>query len=87
MPAPLLAESDSCIVDQPASPLVADSPLPSPDVCAKIYERINAFLAEEPDSQRLKSLQKQTRISLDVISEALDRYRYASVMLDSAEEV
>ncbi|KAF2808323.1 adenine nucleotide alpha hydrolases-like protein [Mytilinidion resinicola] len=82
MPAPLLGESESCnAAPQPVSPLVADTPPPLPDVCAKIYNRINAFLEEETDSQRLQGLQKQTRISLDVISEALDRYSLSELSL------
>ena len=64
-------------VEVPASPLVHDTPLFFPDVCARIHGRIAAFLAEQPASDRMRSLQHQTRISLDVIAEALDKYRYA----------
>ncbi|KAF1994433.1 hypothetical protein P154DRAFT_527072 [Amniculicola lignicola CBS 123094] len=61
---------------RPTSPLVpaADSPLPLPQLCAKVHERIAAFLEQKDVSPRLKSLQAQTRLSLGVIAEALDRY-------------
>ena len=58
------------------SPLVTDTPLPFPQLCAKIHERINTFLEEKNASPRLKGVQEQTRISLQVIAKALDQYRY-----------
>jgi FAD synthetase len=63
-------------VEVPASPLVSNAPLPFPDLCARINDRIEAFLREEPASERLRSLQDQTRASLDVIGEALEDYKY-----------
>jgi FAD synthetase len=57
-------------------PLVSDTPLPFPELCAKIHDRIYAFLEDKDVSPRLKSLQEQTRTALGVISEALDKYRY-----------
>jgi FAD synthetase len=70
-------DSSAGDVEVPASPLVHDTPLSFPDVCARIHGRIAAFLAEQPASPRLESLQQQTRISLRVIEDALDKYRYA----------
>ena len=62
-------------VEVPASPLVADTPLSFPDLCARIHHRIAAFLDEKHESERLTSLQAQTCVSLDVLAEALDKYR------------
>lgn len=61
----------------PASPLVSDDiQLPFPELCARIHDRITAFLDEKHVSPRLQSVQEQTRVSLKVIAEALERYRY-----------
>ena len=57
------------------SPLVTDTPLPLPTLCARIYERIEAFLHADGLPTRLKAVQQQTRISLDVIAKALEDYR------------
>lgn len=62
-------------VEVPAEPLVADTPLSFPDLCARIHSRVQVFLDESHESDRLKSLQLQTRTSLDVILEALDKYK------------
>jgi len=69
-------DSSARDVEVPASPLVADTPLPFSDVCARIHDRITAFLEEKDVSERVKSVQRQTKISLDVLAEALDKYQY-----------
>ena len=72
-------DSSARDVEVPASPLVHENTPPSfPHLCARIHDRVQAFLDEQAASERLKSLQQQTRISLDVISEALDKYKYAA---------
>ncbi|KAI9884821.1 MAG: ATP-dependent RNA helicase dbp4 [Watsoniomyces obsoletus] len=44
-------------------------------LCADIYARISAFLQDDfPDNERLRDVQLQTRRSLKVIEEALNRY-------------
>src|SRR2546423_14500086 len=49
-------------------------------ICRNIHDRVTQFLqAELPDS-RLKKTQEQTRKSLQVIREALSRYRYVAVV-------
>ncbi|KAF1969670.1 adenine nucleotide alpha hydrolases-like protein [Bimuria novae-zelandiae CBS 107.79] len=68
-------------VDVPSSPLVAPAPQPFPELCARIHARVAAFLDEQHDSERLKSLQAQTRISLDIICEALEKYRLPELSL------
>jgi hypothetical protein len=60
----------------PASPLVSNTPLPFPQLCARIHDRIAAFLESKDESPRLKSVQEQTRTSLEIIEKALDEYRY-----------
>ena len=56
-------------------PLVTDIPRPFPEQCARIHDRIDAFLGAKDVSDRVKSVQEQTRTALDVIEKALDQYR------------
>jgi FAD synthetase len=56
-------------------PLVTDTPRPFPEQCARIHDRIDAFLGAKDVSDRVKSVQEQTRTALDVIEKALDQYR------------
>lgn len=83
MLAPLSGEISSNDVERTtaSSPFVPEAPLPFPELCARIHERISAFLAEKTESPRLKGVQEQTRISLDVIAEALDRYKLPELSL------
>ncbi|KAJ4301625.1 3'-phosphoadenosine 5'-phosphosulfate sulfotransferase [Kalmusia sp. IMI 367209] len=81
-------DSSARDVEVPASPLVPDAhdarhapPPPFPDLCARIHDRVAAFLDEEHASERLRSLQAQTRLSLEVISEALDKYQLSELSL------
>ena len=60
-------------------PLVTDTPRPFPEQCARIHERIDAFLADKDVSGRVKSVQEQTQHALDVIEKALDQYRCVTV--------
>lgn len=64
-----------------SEPLVADTPLPFPDQCAKIHDRIAAFLDKKHVSDRVKSVQQQTRIALGVIDEALGQYRWVAAAM------
>lgn len=56
-------------------PLVTDTPRPFPEQCARIHERVEAFLGAEDVSDRVKSVQEQTRSTLAIIEKALDQYR------------
>lgn len=48
-----------------------------PTLCQRLHARVNAFItAEAPAKGFLKTTQEQTRVSLRVIEEALDRYRF-----------
>lgn len=46
-------------------------------LCAKLHSQIEAFLDENVKSARLQAVQAQTRRSLQIIQEALDRYPYS----------
>lgn len=56
-------------------PLVTDTPRPFSEQCTRIHERIDVFLGAKDVSDRVKSVQEQTRAALDVIEKALDQYR------------
>jgi FAD synthetase len=58
-----------------SDPLVSDTPLPFHELCARIHDRIAAFLDAKDVPERVKSVQEQTRVALGVIEEALARYR------------
>lgn len=49
-----------------------------PALCAKVHARVDAFLNAEATTERLKAAQLQTRLSLRIIDEALERYRWAA---------
>lgn len=48
-----------------------------PLICTKVNERLEAFLASEPKTERLRGVQEQSRLSLRIIEEALEKYRLA----------
>jgi len=50
-----------------------------PELCAQVHARLEAFLASTPDTERLRRVQEQSRRSLKVIEEALQRYRFVFV--------
>lgn len=60
-------------------PLVNDTPQPFHSLCARIHNRIAAFLDAKDVSDRVKSVQGQTRVALGVIDEALERYRWVAI--------
>ena len=45
-------------------------------ICVELRNRIEAFLQEDVQTERLRKVQTQTRISLRAIEEALERYTY-----------
>jgi FAD synthetase len=47
-----------------------------PEVCERVHGKVEAFLDKEAKSERVKAVQEQTRRSLNVIEEALRKYRY-----------
>jgi len=44
-------------------------------LCSKVHARLAAFLNAEPSTERLRKVQEQTRLSLKICDEALDRFR------------
>lgn len=58
-----------------SDPLVSDTPLPFHDLCARIHDRISAFLDAKNVPERVRSVQEQTRVAVGVIDQALARYR------------
>ncbi|MCJ1451580.1 3'-phosphoadenosine 5'-phosphosulfate sulfotransferase [Mycoblastus sanguinarius] len=50
-------------------------------LCAQLHEQITAFLQEDVQTEMLKNVQAQTRHSLGIISEALERYPLPALSL------
>lgn len=48
---------------------------PLPELCAQIHEKVEAFLNAEPESERIRAVQKQSRATLGIIEGALSGYR------------
>jgi FAD synthetase len=61
-------------------PLLPSGEIVLPELCKRVNERITAFLAQDAETEALRSVQKHTRIALGVIEEALKKYRYVSLM-------
>ncbi|KOS17182.1 putative FAD synthase [Escovopsis weberi] len=59
----------------------ATRPRPLRDVCREMGDRVEAFLAEAPQSALLRSVQAQLRTSMAVVEEALDRYPLEQISL------
>ena len=55
----------------------AHAPGTLPAICDNLRHRVLHFLEEKTDDEVLRSVQSQTRISMRVIDEALQRYGYA----------
>ncbi|UPL02624.1 hypothetical protein LCI18_013558 [Fusarium solani-melongenae] len=51
------------------------------DKCIEIKDKVDAFLAEDPDTQILRDVQAQLRVSIGVVEEALERYRPEQISL------
>lgn len=45
-----------------------------PDICHTLRRKVNAFLDEQTEDPVLRNVQRQARVSMGVISEALQRY-------------
>ncbi|KAI4118318.1 MAG: hypothetical protein LQ345_001623 [Seirophora villosa] len=50
-------------------------------LCATLHAQITAFLSEDVPTERLRDVQRQTRLSLAIIQSALDRYPLAALSL------
>lgn len=56
--------------------ITQDPPQALPELCARVHQRVQAFLNAEPATERLRRVQHQSRLSLRILGEALERYRY-----------
>lgn len=45
-------------------------------LCSQLHDKISAFLASTPETELLRQVQHQTKISLQVVQEALQRYSF-----------
>lgn len=58
------------------TPTISQSNPPAlPVICAQVYERLETFLTSDPKTERIKEVQEQSRLSLRIIEEALEKYR------------
>lgn len=46
------------------------------NVCNALKERLEAFLAQEPETDLLRNVQARLRVSMDLTEESLRKYRY-----------
>ncbi|KAF4977925.1 hypothetical protein FZEAL_5630 [Fusarium zealandicum] len=51
------------------------------DKCLEVKDKVDAFLAEKPDSQALRDVQAQLRTSIEVVDEALEKYSPEQISL------
>ncbi|KAF8545451.1 hypothetical protein BDD12DRAFT_914954 [Trichophaea hybrida] len=58
------------------SPNILPLPPTLSAVCARIHKKVSDFLSTPPKSELVERVQKQTRISLDVVSRALATYSF-----------
>lgn len=70
---PLLANGHSD-TDFPQNHTVEGERTPLRALCTRLNAQITTFLHEDVKTEKLKATQAQTRISLQIIQEALDRY-------------
>lgn len=61
-------------INLPQDPIVYGDSTPLRALCTRLNAQIMTFLHEDVKTERLKATQAQTRISLQIIQEALDRY-------------
>ncbi|PNP53211.1 hypothetical protein THARTR1_06421 [Trichoderma harzianum] len=56
------------------------------EACVAMREKVDSFLAEELQTPLLRSAQEQVRISVRVVEEALERYRYISISYNGGKD-
>ncbi|KAK5994049.1 FAD synthase [Cladobotryum mycophilum] len=84
----VVATAASLLNGYPAKSHVAEddadrssSPRSLRDVCLEMRDKVDAFLAEEQETQLLRGVQEQLRISMGVVEEALAKYPYEQISL------
>ncbi|GKT97449.1 phosphoadenosine phosphosulfate reductase [Colletotrichum tofieldiae] len=66
----------------PAKPHSSEpSPRSFYDVCDELRLRVDAFLAEDQNTEVLRNVQAQLRVSMGVVEEALARYRCVCLLV------
>ena len=50
--------------------------LPLPELAARVSAKVHRFLKQHPKDEQTRNVQEQTKISLDAIKQALERYEY-----------
>jgi hypothetical protein len=55
---------------------LAPDHVPLPELTARINAKVQRFLRLQPKDKQARRVQEQTKVSLNVIKEALDRYEY-----------
>ena len=55
--------------------ITQDPPQALPELCARVHYRLQKFLESEAKTERLRAVQEQSRSSLKILEEALERYR------------
>jgi FAD synthetase len=50
------------------------------DKCLELQQKVEAFISKEADTQTLRDVQDQVRKSIEVVDEALEKYRYVLVV-------
>src|ERR1700761_1756318 len=61
--------------------------LPLPELAARISAKVHRFLQQQPKDEQIRNVQEQTKISLDVIKQSLDRYEYIVSMSQKSQNI
>lgn len=64
--------------------ITQDPPQALPELCARVHQKLEAFLRKKPGSERVRGVQDQSRLSLRILEEALERYRYVHTVIGKA---
>lgn len=75
---PAIPNAGSAAASQPPA---APSHASLYDVCYALNKKIDAFLAEEVDEPRLRDVQSRLRVSLDLVEQALKKYRLDQIAI------
>lgn len=74
---PAVRDEEASAISNSNGGLIKDDVAPTQSLqeqCERVHGKVYAFLGREARTERLRSVQEQTRISLGVIGEALGRY-------------
>ena len=67
-------------VAEPASASVSDVSHSLLQICDELRRKVTTFLDEQTDSKVLQGVQRQVRVSIRVIEEAMRRYGYVMLL-------